>query len=213
MADPILYGPAYSTYVRAVRLALEEKGVPYRLEEVDILSDAHTLPEHVARHPFAKVPAFEHDGFKLYETRAITRYVDGAFDGPDLQPADARGRARMDQIISIIDAYAYAPIIGQIVIQRLVVPLQGGTPDEAAIEGAVPMAQTCVDALESLLSDDLYMIGDSISLADLHVIPVFDYYRQTPEGEKLLANAPKLGRWWAAVGERESVAKTAPSLG
>ncbi len=213
MADPILYGPAYSTHVRAVRLALEEKGVSYRLEEVDILSDAHTQPEHVVRHPFAKVPAFEHDGFKLYETRAITRYVDGAFDGPDLQPASARGRARMDQIISIIDAYAYAPIIGQIVIQRLVVPLQGGAPDEAAIEGAVPMAQTCVDAVEGLLSDDLYMTGDSISLADLHVIPVFDYCRQTPEGGKLLANAPKLERWWAAVSERESVANTAPSLG
>ena len=167
----------------------------------------------MARHPFAKVPAFEHHGFELYETRAITRYVDGAFDGPDLQPADARGRARMDQIVSIVDAYAYPAIIGQIVIQRLVVPLQGGTPDEAAIEGAVPMAQTCFDAVEGLLSDDLYMAGDSISLADLHVIPVFDYCRQTPEGKKLLANAPKLERWWAAVGERESVAKTAPSLG
>ncbi len=213
MADPIVYGPAYSTYTRSVLLTLEEKGAPYRIEEINILDDANKTPEYLARHPFAKVPAFEHDGFKLYETRAITRYVDNAFDGPDLQPADARGRARMDQIISIIDAYAYAPIIEQIVIQRLVVPLQGGAPDQAAIEGAVPMAQTCVDAVEGLLSDDLYMTGDSISLADLHVIPVFDYCRQTPEGGKLLANAPKLERWWAAVGERESVAKTAPSLG
>ncbi len=63
------------------------------------------------------------------------------------------------------------------------------------------------------MSDGPFLAGDSISLADLHVIPVFDYCRQTPEGKKLLANAPKLERWWAAVGERESVAKTAPSLG
>lgn len=213
MADPVLFGPGFSTFVRTVRLALEEKGVAYRLEEVDILSGAHTQPEHVARHPFAKVPAFEHDGFKLYETRAITRYVDDAFDGPDLQPADARGRARMDQFISIIDAYAYPCVIGQIVIQRLVVPLQGGTPDEAAIEGAVAMAQTSIDAIEGLLGDAPFLAGASISLADLHVIPVFDYCRQTPEGDKLLANAPKLGRWWATVGGRESVVKTAPSLG
>ncbi len=75
MADPVLYGPAFSTYVRSVRLALEEKGAPYRLEEINIMEDAHKTPEHRARHPFAKVPAFEHDGFELYETMAIMRYV------------------------------------------------------------------------------------------------------------------------------------------
>ncbi len=68
MTDPVVYGPAYSTYTRSVLLALEEKGVPYRFEEVDILADAHNEPDHLARHPFAKVPAFEHDGFAHYET-------------------------------------------------------------------------------------------------------------------------------------------------
>ncbi len=91
MADPVLYGPAFSTYVRSVRLALEEKGAPYRLEEINILEDAHKTPEHRARHPFAKVPAFEHDGFELYETMAIMHYVDETFEGPSLQPSEPRG--------------------------------------------------------------------------------------------------------------------------
>ncbi len=65
MADPVIYGPGFSTYVRSARLALEEKGAPYRLEEINILEDAHKTPEHRARHPFVKVPAFEHDGFEL----------------------------------------------------------------------------------------------------------------------------------------------------
>ena len=84
MADPILYGPAFSTYARSVRLALEEKGVPYVLEEIDIFSGANATPEYLARQPFGKVPALEHDGFRLYETGAILRYVDEAFDGPSL---------------------------------------------------------------------------------------------------------------------------------
>lgn len=65
MAKPIIYGPAYSTYARTVRLALEEKGVGYDLVEVDLLGGAAKAPEHLARHPFGKVPAFEHDGCEL----------------------------------------------------------------------------------------------------------------------------------------------------
>ncbi|MGH6691405.1 MAG: glutathione S-transferase N-terminal domain-containing protein, partial [Gammaproteobacteria bacterium] len=83
MPKPIVYGPAYSTYTRTVRLALEEKGVDHDLVEVDLIAGATKAAEHLARHPFGKVPAFEHDGFALYETDAITRYVNEVFPGPD----------------------------------------------------------------------------------------------------------------------------------
>ncbi|HSR73041.1 MAG TPA: glutathione S-transferase N-terminal domain-containing protein, partial [Kiloniellales bacterium] len=76
MDDPIVYGPGFSTYTRSARLALEEKAVAYHLEEINILEGAGQTPEHLARQPFGKVPAFEHDGFRLYETAAIMRYVD-----------------------------------------------------------------------------------------------------------------------------------------
>lgn len=69
MANPIVYGPAGSTYVWSARLALAEKGVTHQLVEVPF--GAHREEPHLSRHPFAKVPAFEHDGFALYETQAI----------------------------------------------------------------------------------------------------------------------------------------------
>ncbi len=204
MADPIVYGPAYSTYVRSVRLALEEKGVPYRLEEIDFDSDpgAISTPQHLARQPFAKVPAFEHDGFALHETCAITRYIDEAFDGVSLQPGDVRGRARMTQAIGIVDAYAYPVLVHQIVVPRM----SGKQPGEDAL----PRALTCIDALAAVLGDNPYLAGDAPSLADLHLAPVFDYFRQTPEAERILGSAPGLGQWWARVAERPSVVKTAP---
>lgn len=210
MTGSVVYGPAYSTYTRTVRLALEEKGVPYRLEEIDFMADpgASSTPEHLARHPFAKCPAFEHDGFALYETFAITRYIDEAFGGVSLQPGDARGRARMTQAIGIVDAYAYPILIHQIVVPRF-----DSAPDEAAIGDAVPRALNCIDALAAVLGENPYLAGDAPSLADLHFIPVFDYFRQTPEAERILGSAPGIGRWWASVAERPSVVKTAPSLG
>ena len=213
MARPIIYGPAYSTYARTVRLALEEKGVEYDLVEVDLLGGAAKAPEHLARHPFGKVPAFEHDGFELYETDAIIRYVNAAFPGPDLEPADARSRARMAQALGVIGGYAYPCMIGHIFIQRAVMPMMGNAADEAAIAAAIPQAETCVKALEKLIDGNAYLAGDRLSLADLLLIPVYDYISQTPEGEKLLASAPNLRRWWDSVRTRESVTKTRPQLG
>src|SRR5215472_15476781 len=69
MANPIVYGPAFSTYVWSARLALAEKGVTHEL--VDVPFGAQREEPHLERQPFAKVPAFEHDGFALYETQAI----------------------------------------------------------------------------------------------------------------------------------------------
>lgn len=213
MGDPIVYGPGFSTYTRSARLALEEKGVAYHLEEINILEGAGQTPEHLARQPFGKVPAFEHDGFRLYETAAIMRYVDEAFDGPALQPADPKFRARMTQVSNILDSYGYPAIIGAVVMQRLVTPLLGGTPDETVIEGAKERVETTVRALEEILDGNPYLAGDALSLADLHLIPIYDYFAKTPEGEKLLAGTPNLQRWWQSVSTRPSVAKTAPQLG
>ena len=213
MAKPVIYGPAYSTYARTCRLALEEKGAEYDLVEVDILSGANKAPEHLARHPFGKVPAFEHDGLELYETDAITRYIDEAFAGTDLQPADAAGRARMAQAIGIVGGYAYPAMIGQIFIQRAVMPMTGGTADEDAIAAAIPQAETAVAALEKLIGGNPYLAGDRLSLADLLLIPVYDYIAQTPEGQKMLASAPNLQRWWDTVRTRPAVATTRPALG
>jgi glutathione S-transferase len=211
MADPILYGPNYSTYTRAARLALEEKGVSYQHVEVDIFQG---MPEeHQARQPFGKVPAFEHDGFRLYETCAIERYVDEAFEGPALQSADPRHRARMTQIISILDSYTYAPTVGQLVIQRLVTPLMGGTPDEAAIEAALPAVRDCMRTLDQLLGEESFLSGGALSLADLHLAPIFAYFVATPESVPILADKPGLHRWWEGMKVRDSMVKTEPKLG
>ena len=59
-----LYGAPYSVYVRAVRLALAEKGVTYELVPVDIFA-AEVPGWYRALHPFGRIPAFAHDGLQL----------------------------------------------------------------------------------------------------------------------------------------------------
>jgi glutathione S-transferase len=92
-------------------------------------------------------------------------------------------------------------------------PITGGTADEEAIAAAIPRAETAVAALEKLIDGNAYLAGDRLSLADLLLIPVYDYFAQIPEGQKMLAKAPNLQRWWQTVQSRPSVQKTRPSLG
>jgi glutathione S-transferase len=211
MAAPVVFGPAFSTFVRSVRIALIEKGVDYRLEEFNFLEG---WPDgYERRHPFKKVPAFEHDGVSLYETCAINRYVDEAFDGPALQPATAAGRARMTQVSAIVDSYVYRPTIGTVVIQRAVVPMQGGTPDEAAIAAAVPAVRLGMGVLDDMLAPADFLAGDAFSLADAHLAPVMGYFSQMPEWQAMEGELANLSQWWQRVAARESVHSTTPSLG
>lgn len=208
MSDVVLYGAAYSVYTRIARLALHEKGVPYRLEEVDIFAEGGPPSDHLARHPFGRIPAFEHGNFRLYETAAITRYVDEAFDGPALRPVTSQGRARVDQIVGLLDSYAYRTLVWDIYVERVSKPREGGRPDEARIALALPRADTCLSAIEDLMAGTPFLAGGSLSLADLHAAPMIVYFRMAPEGRDLLAAHPALARWLEHVAARPSMAAT-----
>ena len=72
----LLFGLERSVYTRIARLALEEKGVPYLMQEVEIFGPEGVPLDHLQRHPFGRVPVLQHDAFFLYETAAITQYID-----------------------------------------------------------------------------------------------------------------------------------------
>jgi glutathione S-transferase len=213
VSDPIVFGAAYSVYVRAVRLVLEEKQAPYRLVEVDIFAADGPMPDYLKRHPFRRIPAFEHAGFRLYESGAITRYIDDVFAGPALMPDATRSRARANQIISIIDNYGYGPFVRELFAERVRTPARGRTPDEAKIAAALPRAETCLAALAELADPGgPYLTGAAVGLADLHAAPMFAYLRMAAEGAALLASHPRLDRWWQAMRDRPSMAATRSPL-
>jgi glutathione S-transferase len=196
-----LYGIAGSPNVRGVMLALAEKGVDYEL--IPVLPPFKD-PGHMARNPFGRVPVFDHDGFILYETQAILRYLDQVFAGPALQPADAGELARMNQMLGIVDCYLFQSWSGDIGFERLVKPNFFKQPsDLQRIEAAIPMARCCAEALESLIAAP-YLTGKTYSLADIRLMPHFDMLRPTPEGEAILAGKSKLVQWFQQVSERPS---------
>jgi glutathione S-transferase len=191
-----LIGARYSVYVRAARLALESKGVAYSLEPLDVFSPEENTEAYRRLHPFGRIPVLRHGEFTLYETSAINRYIDEAFDGPPLQPTHVMRRARMVQIMSMADNYGYRPLVWDIYVERVSNPKDGKPSDEAMIAQAIPKARTYLAALEDLIGGLEYLADSSPTLADFQTIPVIDYFVQSPGSARMLKEFPRLAAWW-----------------
>ncbi|MCV3209802.1 glutathione S-transferase family protein [Mesorhizobium sp. YC-39] len=204
MSKPVVYGADYSVYVRIVRLALEEKGIDYELVPVDVFAEDGIPGWYFEHHPFGRIPAFEHEGFRLHESGAIARYVDEAFDGPALQPVEARARARTNQIAGMLDAYGYRAMVWDVAVERL----EKTTPDEALIAAGLGQAATVLRVLTSLKATGPWLLGEQLTLADLHAAPIIGYFVKVDEGRKLLAEFADIQEWYARFAARPSFART-----
>jgi glutathione S-transferase len=207
MSEFIVHSVPGSPFGRSVLTTLEEKGARYRL--VPLAPGASKSPEHLARHPFGRIPVLEHDGFMLYETQAILRYLDRVLPEPSLTPIDVRQAARMDQVMNISDWYLFQGVCNVIAFQRIVGPkFLGLTPDEAAVDAAMPRARVVFAELSRLLGDEAYIAGDALSLADLQAAPQASFLSLTPEWTTLTAPHPNLVAWIERLEARPSFQAT-----
>jgi glutathione S-transferase len=210
MGKPILYGPSYSVYTRAVRMMLIEKKVAYDQVHIEMDNAEHHAPEHLKRHPFGMLPAFEHNGFMIYETVPILIYIDDAFPGPRLMPGDIHRRTRVAQIMGVVNSYAYRPLVWGIFVPRTFLK-PDRVVDEAAIVEAVKAGEHALRAIEALMMNpDPFLTGRQISPADLLLECVVHYLETTPEGKAMLGRLPKISAWHAAMQARLSVRETVP---
>ncbi|WP_437588708.1 glutathione S-transferase family protein [Sorangium sp. So ce1000] len=206
MTGMVIHGTPGSSYVWSTEIALAEKKVPYEL--VTVVFGAHRVKPHLDKHPFAKVPVMEHDGFELYETQAILRYVDQVFPGEPLQPSAPREAARMNQIVGIVDAYFWRAVGPGIMAHRkFSEAVRGGPPDEAAVQAAIPVVRTSLEQFDRFLGDRAFLASERLTLADIMVFPLVHYLLLTPEGA-LLEPHPRLRAWHERLIARESVSTT-----
>jgi len=207
MSEFIVHSVPGSPFGRSVLATLEEKRAPYRLAAV--VPGTTKTPEYLALHPFGRVPVMEHDGFRLYETQAILRYLDRQIPQPSLTPSDIKRASRMDQVMNINDWYLFHGVGNVIIFHRVIAPrLMGMAPDEEAIKAATPKAHTVFNELARLLGDQPYFTGDTLSLADLLLAPAVEFFTAVPEWSALGAPHANLVAWMARMQERPSMKAT-----
>ncbi len=207
MSDIVVHGMIGSPFVRSVLVALEEKGLPYRL--IALRLDALRTPDYLAVHPFRRVPVFEQDGFRLRETQAILRHIDRAWPEPALTPRGLVPTARMDEAMNTVDAYLFNDAGSVLGFQRIIAPRFLKQPsDEAACAKAEKKVSRAVAVFAEELGDGPYMAGPDLSLADVALACHLDFLAPTPEGGRVLAQHPSLDAWRTGMTQRPSFAST-----
>lgn len=203
MSAVVFHSQPMSVYLWTATLAAEEKGVGWSVNVIDPGS-----AEHYAINPFAKSPVLEHGDVRLYETLAITHYLDRAFDGPALQPTDALGQAQVLRWASLVNSFVFPSMTNGIAKERLLVPSQGGKADEARIVEAVKEAEIQMGVISADLDGHPFLVGEALSIADCFLFPHLHFTSMTPEGQALLGRFPKVAVWLDMMRVRPSFAAT-----
>lgn len=209
MANAVhLHGYRYSVYSRIARLVLLSKKVEHQTIEVNPFAELSRA--YFMLHPFGRVPVLTHGAFKLFETSAITRYIDRAFTGPSLQPQGAVALARMDQVIAAIDAYAYWPMVRQVSSHAFFRPLLGEQSSREEVDTGLEASMKVLSFLEEVAGEGEVLTGGDITLADCHLAPMMDYFVRADEGREALSSHIALQRWWDQVSAMDILKATDP---
>jgi glutathione S-transferase len=191
-----------STCTRKVLTTLAETNTPYEFVLVDLMTGDHKQPANVARQPWGKVPTLDDDGFTIYESRAIIRYLNDKLGGK-LVPTDLRARAVMDQWTSVEYSYFTTPTMTFVFHQIFQRP-----QEPAALEKARKDLEHTVPVLDAHLAKNAYFAGGDFSLADINYMPYVEFGMMTPAKE-VYSQHPNFMAWWNRVSERPAWRKVA----
>lgn len=202
----ILYGSSLSPFVRKVLGYAGEKGIEIELQPTGFPSHS---PEYLEASPFRKMPALRDGDYTLADSSAIIHYLEAKYPEPVLIPADARLRGKTIWYDEFADTILVA-CGAKIFFNRIVAPRFLGRPcnEEEVEQAELNDLPPILDYLEKTVPDDGgYLVGDSLTLADIAVAGPFANFRHTntrvdPERyprtvayvERILAR-PSLAQW------------------
>jgi len=197
-----IYGHPMSTCTRKVLMTLAENGTPHEVAVVDFATGEHKKEPHLSRQPFGRIPALDDDGFEMFESRAICRYLDQKAGGK-LVPSDPKARAKMEQWISV-ETSEFTPHAMKFIYHDVFKRPQ----EPAVLEAAGKALEATCAVLEKQLAKTPFLVGAELSLADICYAPYVEYGIGTPAKE-IFAKFPHLMAWWNRISERPTWAKVA----
>lgn len=192
-----IFGNPASTCTRKVLMTLHETRTPFEFVLVDFATGEHKQPAHLARQPFGQVPTLNDEGFELYESRAMARYIDEKAGGP-LTPKGAQDRAVMEQWISI-ETSNFTPHAMKFIYHTIF----GREQSPEVLKAAGSALDLAYGTMERQLSGKSFLAGNAFTLADISFAPYIEYLTLTPAAGKL-AEHPRVAAWWASLSNRET---------
>lgn len=198
-----LYGVAFSTCTKRVAIVLHEKNVPFQFHPIDFASGQHKSPEFLKYQPFGQVPYIDDDGFVLYESRAICRYIAEKYagQGTALIPTELKAKAIFEQAASV-EKDNFDALAAKALYEKLVKPMHGLKTNQETFDELIGNLDKRLDVYDQILSKQKYVAGEEVTLADLFHIPCGA--RLPAAGSNILDTKPNVARWWKDISSRPS---------
>ncbi|XWS08608.1 hypothetical protein CRYUN_Cryun40dG0016500 [Craigia yunnanensis] len=177
-----VHGIALSTCTARVLLCLCEKGLDYEIVPVDIPNSAHKQQPYLSLNPFGQIPALEDGDVKVFESRAISKYLARKYKdtGVDLLGSSSLTESIIVDTWMEVESHQFNSPMQTIIRQMVVNPIFGIACDEKIIGAELEKLGKVLDVYEERLSKCKYLAGDFYSLADLHHIPHLVYFMRNP---------------------------------
>lgn len=188
-----IFGFPGSTYVRTARMVCEEKHVDYQLQPLEFGEKSHH-----ALHPFLRMPIARLGKTVLYETLAITTYIDEVFDGSRLTPDHALGRAQMLQWISTCNDYLYSDLVEALLMST------------APSSDSLAAGRRDLEVVDKQLRCTPFLLGNEIYLCDLFLAPIIAFVESSSSKQPLFQGLKGLMTWRDHLWSRESFLATKP---
>lgn len=212
MARPVIFGDASHPHVRSITFALAEKDIIYTLvprEQAPLLTTGGE--QRIPLHCNLGEPALEYRGTIVSGADTVLRFVDDAFAGPRLQPADPLGRARMNRVMELYFREA-VHTMGRQVAYRYVVAFLSGEYAPDLSERSLVQAQNTVAEFERLLAEGPFFAGVDFSLADIAIGSLFEKLSELADFRTIVARESALDAWWQRVSSRSVLKVTQEAL-
>ncbi len=192
-----LYGHPIAPTTTMLLFALGEKALPFELVRVDITRGEQRSPAHLARHPFAVTPVLEDDdGYRIYEARAMLRWLDRRAPAPSLTPDDLHDYGRMEQLLGVEQSYFSPQVMAMYYAHTGL-----RRTDHTGVEAARQELEKPLDVAEQSLAEGPFLAGERLSLADIAWAPYVGILHHIGHGEGV-ARRERLAAWWKAISGR-----------
>ncbi|KAF8441293.1 glutathione S-transferase [Boletus edulis BED1] len=198
-----IYGYNMSTCTRLVALICKEKEIPYELVTINLAKGEHKNPEYLKTQPFGQVPYIDDDGFILYESRAIARYLIKKYPNQGttgLVPVDPKKEALFEQAASV-EVSHFNSHAGPLMFEKLFKARTGGTTDQVKAAEHLKNLEAKLDVYEIILGKQKYLAGDEVTLADLQHLPFGSMLFLAKHGD-VIEKRTNVARWWKDISNR-----------
>lgn len=167
-----LYGIALSNNVNKVRYCLNYLNLHYEWAQTNPMKGENQTPEYLNSFPTGKVPAIDIDGFKLFESNAINRYLAAANNSP-IYPQDLKKRAIVEAWLDFGSIHISAAL-GRVLFNRVMAPMMGKPADQNSIQAGLEFLDKYLPVVERQLTKNAYLAGPEFTLADINLLSALD---------------------------------------